>query len=523
MMGNASSSAGITVAPMADIARARFVSNVASNASYIVLSTALMLWYIPFLVNHLGVAAYGMVALANSLVMYGALVGTSLNVSITRFLAIDLNQGDDTSADRTFNTALALSIFACSALLVPVGILTYFLPALFNVPVELERATQFLFASVCVAFLVTILSSNFAVASVIKHRFDLRNIVRSLALLTRAGIIAICFMVWPATLWQVAAAFLISAMIELAGDVVVWRRLTPQLRLSHRNIDRRHFRALSNLGGWSAVNQTGALLLMQVDLVIVNAMFGAEMTGQYGAVLLFPAMIHTLTEAVATVLSPAIMARYAVGDIDGMRRIASHSVKLLGVALALPVGLLCGFGGPLLYLWLGPEFAHLNVLLILLVGHLAVNLAIRPLFYVVTAYNQVKVQGLLTLLLGLVNIGLAIALAGWSGWGIAGVAAAAAIVWTIKNCLFLSSYCASLLRLPWWSFYAPLTAGALGTLAIGSAGMLVSKLWQPTDWLTLGAMAVTISVLYSIIAYFLSLSRSDRELLWNILDRRPRA
>ena len=64
MMGNASSSAGITVAPMADIARARFVSNVASNASYIVLSTALMLWYIPFLVNHLGVAAYGMVALA---------------------------------------------------------------------------------------------------------------------------------------------------------------------------------------------------------------------------------------------------------------------------------------------------------------------------------------------------------------------------------------------------------------------------------------------------------------------------
>ena len=113
--------------------------------------------------------------------------------------------------------------------------------------------------------------------------------------------------------------------------------------------------------------------------------------------------------------------------------------------------------------------------------------------------------------------------AGWSGWGIAGVAAAAAIVWTIKNCLFLSSYCASLLRLPWWSFYAPLTAGALGTLAIGSAGMLVSSLWQPADWLALGAMAVTISVLYSIIAYFLSLSRSDREMLWSILDRRPRA
>ncbi|WP_254020568.1 lipopolysaccharide biosynthesis protein [Mesorhizobium escarrei] len=508
---------------MADVARVRFVSNVASNACYVVLNTALMLWYIPFLVSNLGVAAYGMIALSSSLVMYGALVGTSLNVSITRFLAIDLNQGNTVSANGTFNTALALSAIACSALLVPVGILTYFLPALFNVPTGLERATQFLFASVGAAFLVTILSSNFGVASLIRHRFDLRNIVLSLTLLTRVGTIALCFMVWPASLWHVAAAFVISALIGLAGDVVVWRRLTPELQLNYRSIDRHHFRALANLGGWSAVNQTGALLLMQVDLLIVNAMFGAEMTGRYGAVLLIPALIHTLTEAVATVLSPAIMARYAVDDIEGMRRIAHHSVKLLAVALALPVGLLCGFGGPLLHLWLGPEFAQLDVLLILLVGHLAVNLAIRPLLYVVTAYNRVKVQGLVTLALGFANIGLAIALARWSGWGIAGVAAAAAIVWTIKNCLFLSSYCAVLLRLPWWSFYAPLTAGALGTLAIGFAGRFISQLWWPPNWLALGAMAVTIAVFYSIIAYFLCLNRSDRELLWSILDGRPRA
>lgn len=511
------------VAPMADVARLRFVSNVAANACYIVLNITIMLWYIPFLVSHLGVAAYGMIALANSLVMYGALVRTSLDVSITRFLAIDLNTGNTVSANGTFNTALALSVIACSALLVPVGILTYFLPALFNLPAGLERATQFLFASVCAAFLVTILSSNFGAASLIKHRFDLRNIVNSLTLLTRVGIIALCFTVWPATLWHVAAAFVISAMIGLAGDVVVWRRLTPELHLNYRDIDRHHFRALSNLTGWSAVNQTGTLLLMQVDLLIVNAMFGAEMTGRYGAVLLFPALIHMLTEAVAVVLSPAIMARYAEGDIDGMRRIARHSVKLLGVALALPVGLLCGFGAPLLHLWLGPEFTQLNVLLILLVGHLAVNLAIRPLAYVATAFNKVKVQGLLTLALGFANIGLAIALARWSGWGVAGVAAAAAIVWTIKNCLFLSSYCATLLRFPWWSFYVPLTAGALGTLAVAFAGRFVSQLWWPSNWLALGAMAVTIAVLYSIIAYFLCLNRLDRELLWSILDGRPRA
>jgi membrane protein EpsK len=227
-----------------------------------------------------------------------------------------------------------------------------------------------------------------------------------------------------------------------------------------------------------------------------------------------------VTDTVVAVLSPAIMARYATGDIEGMRRIASRSVKLLGVALALPIGLLCGFGRPLLTLWLGPEFAQLNVLLILLVGHLTVNLAVRPLAYVVTAFNRMKVQGVITLALGVANGVLAFAFARWGGWGVAGVAAAAAIVWTIKNMLFLVGYCTVLMNLRWWAFYVALVAGALGTLGIALAGMIVSQLWWPATWFTLGAMATGIAALYGIVAYAISLNRSDRELLWSFLDRR---
>ena len=42
-------------APLADVARKRFVINVSSNAGYVILNTALMVWYVPFLVRHLGV------------------------------------------------------------------------------------------------------------------------------------------------------------------------------------------------------------------------------------------------------------------------------------------------------------------------------------------------------------------------------------------------------------------------------------------------------------------------------------
>jgi membrane protein EpsK len=249
-------------------------------------------------------------------------------------------------------------------------------------------------------------------------------------------------------------------------------------------------------------------------------MFGSEMTGLYGAILVFPLLIDTMVETILSVLSPAIIAQYAVGDIDGMRRTASSSVKISGIGLALPVGLLCGFGGPLLNLWLGPAFARMDLLLVLLVGHFTVNAAIRPLCYVLNAYNRVKVQGLVTLALGVVNVVLAIAVAQWTGWGAAGVAAACAVVWTARNAVFLSSYIPVVMRLHWWTFYAPLALAALSTLGVAVAGRLVLQLWWPTTWLALGMLATATSVLYGVFAYTVCLSHSDRRLLLSLLRRR---
>jgi membrane protein EpsK len=503
-----------------DVARNRFAMNVGTNLAYVVVNTLLMVWYVPFLVRHLGVAAYGMIPLANSLVMYASIVSASLDVSISRYLAIDLNQGKEDHASRTFNSALVLSLIACAVLLIPAAIVTFLYPMLFDVPAGMERETQFLFASVVLTVLLAILSGVFGVSTLIKHRFDLRNIVRMIVSLSRIGIVVLCFTAWFPSLWWVAVAFIVSACFGLIGDVVLWRTLTPQLGLDYRNVDRRQFRALLNLSGWASINQIGSLLLMQIDLLVVNAFFGAEMTGRYGSIMLFTTLILTMTSTVVGVLSPAIMARYAVEDFEGLRRIAIRSVKLLGVGLALPVGLLCGLGAPLLTLWLGADFADLDVLLTLLVGHFSVNLAVRPLLYILTAYNRVRVQALLTLVLGVGNLALAIALASWGGWGAAGIAAAAALVWTVKNVLFLSSYCARVMGLRWWTFYAPLVPAALGTLGVAVAGRQAAQFWWPSTWLELAIVMSGIAAVYAVLAFAISLNRADRSLLFSILGRK---
>lgn len=497
----------------------RFSVNVLSSVGFITLNVGLMVWYVPFLVSNLGLAAYGMLSLANSLVLYLAIVTDSLNGSVFRYLGIDLNQGDLASANRTFNSALILAVLASCLLLVPIAATCYLLPLMFQVPPDLVAATRFVLAAVGVTALTALVGGVFGVSSLVRHRFDLRNIVRSLVALCRIGVVVLLFAAEPPSLVHVGIGLILASAIGLAGDVLLWRKLTPELSISPRLTESARFRPLIGLGAWSAINVIGVLFIMQVDVIIVNQLLGPEATGRYASVLLFPVLIYTMGEAVLPVLSPAIMAHYATGNEQALQDLAKRSVRLIAIWLALPIGLLCGMGAPLLALWLGPAFADLETVLVLLVAPLTINLATRPLSYVLTAYNEVKVQGLVTLALGAANVVLAIALVR-AGLGLAGVPAAAALVWTIRNVLLVSSRSAVLLGLRWYAFNGHLAIGLLGMAGVAALGRILCALWWPAGWLSLASFAAVIALAYGAFAYFVFMTKRDRELVSSVFARR---
>ena len=97
---------------------------------------------------------------------------------------------------------------------------------------------------------------------------------------------------------------------------------------------------------------------------------------------------------------------------------------------------MCGFSEPLLRLYPGPEFSGFGPLLFLMAAHLCINVAVLPLLGLQLAANRVKTLALVTIVMGLANLGLALLLAGPAGWGLYGIAAAGAIMLTAKNVCF---------------------------------------------------------------------------------------
>lgn len=497
----------------------QFLPNLLGNGGVFVLNILIGLWYTPYLIRNLGVAAYGLVPLANSLTSYLSLINLSINGAAGRFLTLDLEREDFTSANRTFNTVLVGNT-ALAALTLPFVVgLVLLSPRWFDIPPGHERHAQWLFAATLFSYLITMVQSSFSVSSWARNRFDLRNAVIAVDRITRVGIVVAAFSFVQPSLWHVGLGFLGASAIGFAGDWLLWRRLTPQLHIQPTNFDRSRVRELFGMGGWLVIDQMGTLLFLKIDLVLANILLGAEIAGGYGSILLFSTMLRQLAQTVSTVLAPTILAKYAQGDKQAVKRISQQAVKFIGLALALPVGLLCGLSQPLLGLWLGPEFESLSSLLVVLTATLAINLSAQPLFSVNMAFKKVRLPGIATLVTGVANAGLAIVLIEL-GWGAIGIAAAGAITLTLKNLLFMPLYTAAIQKLPWWTFFKFTSTIFLSTLFIGGLAFIVAQLVPIHSWLMLITVSGSISIIYAIVSFGVMIHEEDRALLLTLFPSR---
>jgi membrane protein EpsK len=68
----------------------QFPRNLAANIAYFLVNIVIGVLLVPYFIDTLGVAAYGLIPLATSITGYVAIVVQSLNTAVFRFLTVDL-------------------------------------------------------------------------------------------------------------------------------------------------------------------------------------------------------------------------------------------------------------------------------------------------------------------------------------------------------------------------------------------------------------------------------------------------
>ncbi|MCR4337043.1 MAG: oligosaccharide flippase family protein, partial [Candidatus Omnitrophica bacterium] len=402
--------------------KSQFAINLASNVAFFAISVVTSIWFIPYLIHHLGVATYGLIPLATTVTSYMTIITFALNIAVGRYMTIALEKSNDQEANRIFNTAFWGSAIIAGILLVPGIFLIVYANHFFQIPVGLEAEVRWLFAFAVAAFLITTIGSAFEMTSYCRNRFDLRNLVHIANLLTRIGSVVVFFHFSTANLFYVGLGIFLASLINLMGAILVSKRLLPFLAVRWEDFNLQVLKEMSGTGIWIFISQIGTLLILSIDLVVANRLLGAESTGQYASVMQWSALLRNFAMVIAGVFGPTIVAYYAQRNFEELVRYARKSVKFVGLTIALPVGLICGFSKPLLYVWLGPDFVSLALLLVIMTFHLCLNLGYLPLHQISMATNSVKWPAIMQIIVGILNLGLAIFLA--KIWGLYGIALA---------------------------------------------------------------------------------------------------
>ncbi|WP_048052905.1 lipopolysaccharide biosynthesis protein [Methanosarcina mazei] len=485
--------------------------NLFANILYFILNVVIGLFLVPFFIDSLGIASYALVPLATSLTGYVNLVVQSLNTSVSRYLTIDLQRKEFKKANITFNTALFGTLGIIVLILPFVILISYYAPSFFDIPTNQENAARILFLGVISSFLLRAWGSNFGVSLFAYNRLDLQNIVNAVNILVQVGMIILLFRLYSPNLVHIGLAYLIGAAAALILTIIFSRKINPHLKVNTKDFRRSKVNEITEMGGWVVINQIGSLLFLQIDLIVVNKLFGTVAGGEYSVVLTWSMMLRTVAGMLVGVLTPVILTYYAKGRIEELINISKSTVKLTGLAMALPIGYICGFAPQLLSLWVGPEFSKLSLLMILMLSHLVINLPVMPLFAINVAYNKVRIPGIVTFFMGIGNFLLAVIIPYLTGWNYYGVALAGAVMLTLKNAFFTPWYATKVLGISRTTFLNSMIPGIVAMFLTGVVSSLITNYLQISDIISLLFCGIILTALYLLISWEFGLKPLERQ------------
>jgi O-antigen/teichoic acid export membrane protein len=491
--------------------------NLIANLVYFLVSIGIGLFLVPYFVSNLGIAVYGLIPLMTSLTGYAAIVIQSINISVSRFLTVDLQREDYVAANLTFNTAF-FGLTTAILLMLPVVIaVAWFVPSVFYIPDGHDADTIILFLGVCAAFLLRTWSGNFTVQLFAYNRLDLQNLVNLVNLIVQTGLVFLLFSVFSPNLALIGMAYLAGAVIASGISIIFSRRVCPYLRISIEAFDRTRIKDLCKMGWWVIINNVGSLLFLQIDLILVNLLFGATSAGEYAIAIQWAFLIRGFAGVLSGVLAPTIFSYYARGQTTSLIWTTKSAVKLMGLAIALPIGLICGFAPQLLTVWVGSQFIALAPLMVLMTVHLSINLAVLPIFSINVAHNKVRIPGIVTLVMGIGNVALAIALSQLTSWNYYGVALAGAIVLTAKNAFFTPWYATKVLGVEVYTFSRSMLHGVAATIMVGISAATLCAFLRIASLDMLAIAGTFVSLIYLAVVWGFGLSSVERSLFESYL------
>jgi len=474
--------------------------NLLASVFSFIINASISLFLTPFIVNHLGNEAYGFIPLAMNFVTYILIFTAALNSMASRFITIELTQGNNELANKYFNSVLMTNFIICSIISLPSIVLISQIDNILNVPLKLLSDVRITFIIVLINTFISLIFNVFSIATFAKNRLDLRSLKMIQGYIIRIVVILALFIFFEPRIYFVVLSSLFFTIYIATTNYGFTRKLLPNFKIKFNDFRWHLVKKLLSSGIWNSINQLSTVLTSSIDILIANIFINASASGQFAIVKTLPLFIISFSAMIASVFVPKFVILYGEKKMEELKSTILNSTTIVGILLALPIGFLIVMADTFYSLWVPIEDAqYLHLLTLIVIAPLIFSSSNEILFNVYSVTNKLKVPSLIMLGIGFANTILTLLLLQFTNLGLIAIGLTTAILAIMRDLLFTPIYSAKCLGFKKYIFYIPIIKGFIYTTVAIVVTSLFRYIISPSSWMSfiitgLGVCVISISI-----------------------------
>ena len=380
--------------------------NIIWNLIATIISFAISFFIVPLISNKLGIEAYGFVSLANTMVSYIDIIAVAVNAFSARYIAIAYHNGDTELANKYYNSVVFGNIIISVGTLTIGAVVIVFLDTILKITPELVTDVKILFALVLLGYIVNLFCSIFNLGTFIKNKIDINCRNRGLSGVLSAVLLGAAVIFGFIKVYTLAVITIASSMFLMILNYYYSKKYMPELHLTKGDVNFSNLLEIIKSGIWNTLNNIGTLLNTGLDLLVSNRFLNALLTGQISVGKQLSSIMMTFSNIIVLAFQPKQLEYYSKGETDKLVKSIVTSMRLSGIVSTIIVAGFCGLGLSFVALWLPNHDTHkiFELSLIILAGD-SIICSSKPLYYIYTLTNKLKVVSFTTLIVGFLNFG----------------------------------------------------------------------------------------------------------------------
>lgn len=339
----------------------------------------------------LGVEDYGIYNVVGGIVTTFALISSTLNAAITRFITYELGKGDIKQLSNVFSTALNIQVILCIVVVViseTVGI--WFLNNRLVIPPERLAAANWVFQFSIVSFCIQLISVPYN-SEIVAHE-DM-SAFAYISIFEALGKLAVAALIPHASYDKLIIYAFLLTCIYLTTRYLYGRFCHKHYEETkyHFIIDKDLLRKMFTFSGWNLIGAGSYVLMYNGVDFLINIFFGVTVNAARGVAATVNRIVMQFVQNFTTAIKPQITKSYAENDTRYMFELVFKGARISYLMLLFIAVPLMAESNLLISLWLKevPENAPLFANLIILVS--LISVLSETMYTAIMASEDIKI------------------------------------------------------------------------------------------------------------------------------------